>query len=1351
MNIKKLLYSLTLLIFNLQIFAQLGIVVNKNLYPFISIELQEYSQYLKDYEEKQLWESYYYFDELKTVQELKDSIISNYNDIGLEGVILIGDLPIAEFEIKNDYDGYSKFPIDYYYMDIDGNWEDNALDGDWNGSAKTNVFDDHTGNTSMEIWMSRITASILNDYGDEIYIVNDYLRRLVKRHLGNDSMQQRHLITGNDYDWPNLVNNSGSDILGYDEDSVRIYIQPDDTEENWKNAIRSGFEYANLFEHSSALSNTFSSGGYFSNAEYISMKDEPEGISNTRFYNLFACSNARYTYNNCLGALYAYGHNGLIAIGSTKTGAMKNFFPFNQWLGNGKSFGEAFKYWINNAGINNRNFCYGMTLLGAGTLRLHRYEHWRDSLPDLYINKFTISNNKVDKNEEFILFLDIENTGLTVADSSVLKLFITDTYISYDDSIKNIAAFDSLVIDSISPASVISRSIIISLPDTVFEFDYDEEPYPYKEYYLYAVIDANNQVFEKNEYQKSQRLIVLALETGKLDCSGAIPLISDTTYSGNIINGSSNVDIYYDQLFIPLYFYGNEVVHSFIPDYSGRAKIEFSTDYNEKLDYFVFGSCNEMNYETKIINPPSIPVMKNTTYYVVVDNRDVFNDYEYSLKVYLPDSCPQPEISASKTMLCEGDYSRLSTDKYMFESYNWYFNDSNISDIGSIYVYDQGEYHVKVTENECTGSSDTVKVFVSPKPKEYYIEAHGVTEFCDGDNVLLELVTDSSASFSWNFNGDSLEADSKWYYAGNEGYYYANVKNEFCTIRTNTIYTGILSSPKNIGEGLEVNKNNLIIYCPFNQDISNEAEILYWIYSRGNPTLTKDRFGNENNSCYFNGVNDIIYCSEKFNNPQIFTISFWFKTSSTTGGKIIGFGNERTDASSYYDRHIYMDNEGYIYFGVKTDICNTLSSDQPYNDNKWHFLAARLSAKGMYLYIDGNNIAGNPEVVSAEDFEGYWRIGFDELNGWPDKPSSDHFEGTLDDILIYYRELSDQVITQLYKGQIIEIHSSDFINCLDSAKGNIHISNSQLHTVYQPVNAQDLSYIGMPVIGNEEQITLETNILNSVTPVKILATDSETGCKKILDTTLLFVVNQIPDPTIEVKGQAVLCKGDSVEISCNEPGNYRWLKNEVLIDTCRSSVVVKDSGLYSLIVTNEYGCTDTSNNIEILVNELPYFSLGNDTCIYSNQSVVIGTEGDFYTYLWNTGDTINNIIVSGAECYDSCMISLNVTDSVGCSYSDTITVYIIPFTNISQHIKNEYIKIYPNPSPGKFYIDFINMNDQPAILEIFNMEGKMIMNTQFRNVSKNIYEIDLSGHKNGIYSIVIKCKFFIFRSGIVLK
>lgn len=182
------------------------------------------------------------------------------------------------------------------------------------------------------------------------------------------------------------------------------------------------------------------------------------------------------------------------------------------------------------------------------------------------------------------------------------------------------------------------------------------------------------------------------------------------------------------------------------------------------------------------------------------------------------------------------------------------------------------------------------------------------------------------------------------------------------------------------------------------------------------PSLTADRFGNANRSYNFNGSSQYISTSKQYNTPNNFTISIWFKTGTSTGGKLIGFGNAQTGLSGVYDRHIYMSNSGQIYFGVYPGTVKTINSPLSYNDNDWHLATATLSSStGMALYVDGVQVAADPGTTSAEVTNSYWRIGYDNMNGWTSQPSSFYFNGVLDDVLIYHAALTASEVLDLFQ------------------------------------------------------------------------------------------------------------------------------------------------------------------------------------------------------------------------------------------------------------------------------------------------------------------------------------------------
>ncbi|PZR54413.1 hypothetical protein DNL40_04900 [Xylanimonas oleitrophica] len=135
--------------------------------------------------------------------------------------------------------------------------------------------------------------------------------------------------------------------------------------------------------------------------------------------------------------------------------------------------------------------------------------------------------------------------------------------------------------------------------------------------------------------------------------------------------------------------------------------------------------------------------------------------------------------------------------------------------------------------------------------------------------------------------------------------------------------------------------------------------------------------------------------------PGTFTLEAWFRTTTTRGGKIVGFGSSPTGDSGSYDRHVYMTDGGQLVFGVYPGRVQTVSSSAAYNDGAWHHVAATLGPDGMQLFVDGTRVAQRGDVTGAEPFDGYWRVGGDNLGGWPSAPTSSRFAGVVDDVAVY--------------------------------------------------------------------------------------------------------------------------------------------------------------------------------------------------------------------------------------------------------------------------------------------------------------------------------------------------------------
>jgi PKD repeat protein len=165
--------------------------------------------------------------------------------------------------------------------------------------------------------------------------------------------------------------------------------------------------------------------------------------------------------------------------------------------------------------------------------------------------------------------------------------------------------------------------------------------------------------------------------------------------------------------------------------------------------------------------------------------------------------------------------------------------------------------------------------------------------------------------------------------------------------------------------------------------------------------------GATNKAVAFGGSDGFIASNQQFSNPHNYTLEAWFKTTTDQGGKIIGFGCSQTGVSGCYDRHIYMNNDGTVVFGVWTGFTNTITSPTALNDGLWHHVVASQSnAVGMRLYVDGT-LAGSNGQTDAQDYAGYWRVGGD--NHWG--CCSPFINATIDEVAVYSSVLSASTVT----------------------------------------------------------------------------------------------------------------------------------------------------------------------------------------------------------------------------------------------------------------------------------------------------------------------------------------------------
>lgn len=165
----------------------------------------------------------------------------------------------------------------------------------------------------------------------------------------------------------------------------------------------------------------------------------------------------------------------------------------------------------------------------------------------------------------------------------------------------------------------------------------------------------------------------------------------------------------------------------------------------------------------------------------------------------------------------------------------------------------------------------------------------------------------------------------------------------------------------------------------------------------------------------FNGTSQQVYSAHRQTVGSSYTLETWFKTNTTRGGKLIGFGNNQDRNSSQYDKNIYMSNTGRIFFGVNPGSARTVSTGllDTYNDNKWHHVVVTQGPSGIALYLDGK-LKNTLDVTGSQAIEGYWHVGGDNLAGWTSRPTSNFFAGQIDETAVYPKVLTEAQVKNHY-------------------------------------------------------------------------------------------------------------------------------------------------------------------------------------------------------------------------------------------------------------------------------------------------------------------------------------------------
>jgi gliding motility-associated-like protein len=171
--------------------------------------------------------------------------------------------------------------------------------------------------------------------------------------------------------------------------------------------------------------------------------------------------------------------------------------------------------------------------------------------------------------------------------------------------------------------------------------------------------------------------------------------------------------------------------------------------------------------------------------------------------------------------------------------------------------------------------------------------------------------------------------------------------------------------------------------------------------------------------------------------------------------------------------------------------------------------------------------------------------------------------------------------------------------------------------------------------------------------VSVIVTDAN-GCEIQGDTLL----TELAPPSVNIVSDTLLCAGDQIQmLAIHDPGVLLW--SGIGVDGIASdTVVISQSGVYAVQVTNTAGC---SSSASVTISDVVINPQISGTAGFCNGDSTLISGPDNYLYMWSDGSTTQQIIVDTPGQY-----MLTVTDNLGCTGTSSVQIdeWALPQVNI---------------------------------------------------------------------------------------
>ncbi len=578
---------------------------------------------------------------------------------------------------------------------------------------------------------------------------------------------------------------------------------------------------------------------------------------------------------------------------------------------------------------------------------------------------------------------------------------------------------------------------------------------------------------------------------------------------------------------------------------------------------------------------------------------------------------PSPTVTANgATTFCTGGSVTLNAGAG-YSAYSWSSGETS----QSINVTQSGNYTCTVTQNGCTGGSNTVTVTVNNNPSPI-VTASGSTSICLGDSVILDAGAGYSA-YSWSNGGTSQTTTVK-----QTGDYTCTVTENGCTGGSNLVHVDVTDAAATI------NANGPTTFCTGGSVVLDAGPGF-------SGYLWSDGVTSQTNIVTQSGTYDVtttLNSCTAASNAVVITVTSNTLAPVITASPSLNIcpgGTATLDAGSGYDTYLWSDNStgqtlsattaGTFDVTVTQGVCSGVASAVV---NVGNFpVSVSISPAGPVNACEGDAIQLNAGGI----FDTYaWSSG----------------------------ETTSSIQPTTTGSYILTVTSNSCIGT-DTVEVTVNPLPQPAISPAGPVSACNGDMVMLDVPGTFDTYLWSnsdnTSMIHVTSSASYAVTVTLSGCSG--SDTVLVTFNAVPSVTITPSGPVSVCEGTAVTLDAGAGFSaYAWSSTEQT-----QSIQPTATGTYSVTVT-ENGCDGTAS-VSVTINAIPQPAItpAGPVSACAGDNVILDAGSGYSSYNWSNGDLIQTTQPTATGTY-----TVDVTQN-GCTGSDTVivTFYTVPHATIT--------------------------------------------------------------------------------------